>query len=158
MSVLDLKWSEKLPNLTWYEVVTGLMPPKKRLRKIVSGRVTIQRVESNGSCPALWDTPMGSFWSHFEEEVNMESQMGEQLQLKVYDHASAKVKKGDVVLDVGAHVGTFTRFALNRGALLVVAFEPNPNTIICFKQNFEKEIREKRVILIEAAAWNSSGI
>ena len=157
MDVLDLKWSGKLPNLTWYEVVEGLMPFKKHLRKIVAGRVTIQRVESNGSCPALCDTPMGPLWTRYEEEFTLEWLMKEQLQDKDYDHESAKIKKGDVVLDIGAHIGTFTRFALNRGALRVVAFEPDQNSIICFKKNFQKEIREQRVTLIEAAAWNSPG-
>lgn len=157
MSVLDLKWSGKLPNLTWYEVLTGLMPPKNHLREIVSGRVKIKRVEPNGSCPALCDTKMGAFWARYEEHLMLEWVMKEQLEDKFYDHEFARVKKGDVVLDIGAHIGTFTRFALNKGAQLIVAFEPDPSNIVCFKQNFEKEIREQRVILIEAAAWNSPG-
>ena len=61
------------------------------------------------------------------------------------------------LLDVGAHIGTFTRFALNKGARLVVAFDPDPEAIAYFKKNFEKEIRSKKVILIEAAAWDSPG-
>lgn len=37
-----------------------------------------------------------------------------------------KIEKGDVVVDIGAHVGIFTKKALNAGASRVVAIEPDP--------------------------------
>jgi len=58
---------------------------------------------------------------------------------------------------VGAWIGPFTRYALNRGARLVVAIEPEPVNLACLKQNFAQEIRQGRVLLIEAAAWNAPG-
>ena len=115
-------------------------------------------LDSNGICSTLWDTPIGSLWSNCENLCWVKWFLKEQLEEKVYDcFDPAKVKPGDVVIDVGAHIGTFTRFALKRDARLVIAFEPDQDLIILFKQNFEKEIRSKKVILIEAAAWDSPG-
>ena len=68
------------------------------------------------------------------------------------------VQADDVVLDVGSHLGTFTRYALRRSARLVVAFEPEPINVTCFKKNFSAELDQGRVILIEAAAWEASGV
>ena len=62
-----------------------------------------------------------------------------------------------MVVDVGSQIGTFTRVALDRGAGLVVAIEPDPGDNTCFKRTFEKEIRAGRVILLEAALWESAG-
>jgi FkbM family methyltransferase len=38
---------------------------------------------------------------------------------------------------------------------MVVAFEPEPTNIACFKKSFEKEIDEVKVVLVEAAAWET---
>ena len=66
------------------------------------------------------------------------------------------IKKGDIVLDIGSHLGTFTHFALKKGAQQVVAFEPEPTNISCFKRTFAGELRNGKVALVEAAAWHSS--
>ena len=39
----------------------------------------------------------------------------EQLVYRLYDHDTASFGPRDIVLDVGSHLGTFTRFALMRG-------------------------------------------
>ena len=62
-----------------------------------------------------------------------------------------------MVIDVGAHLGTFTRIALHRGARIVVAIEPDPANAACFDRTFAAEIAAGRVRLVEAAAWQSSG-
>lgn len=60
----------------------------------------------------------------------------------------AAVKEGDRVLDLGAHIGTFTRRALDVGAERVRAVEPAPDNIRLFKIN----IQDPRVELLEGAA------
>jgi FkbM family methyltransferase len=42
---------------------------------------------------------------------------------------------GRTVLDGGAHVGAFTRYALDEGAKRVVAFEPEPSNAALFREN-----------------------
>lgn len=52
------------------------------------------------------------------------------LALVQYSIPECKVEEGDIVFDVGAHVGFFSYHALSRGAREVHAFEPNP---FCFE-------------------------
>jgi FkbM family methyltransferase len=65
------------------------------------------------------------------------------------------VRSGDIVIDGGAHVGTFTDEALRRGAAKVIAAEPEPVNAECFRRNFSKEIGEGRVVLVEKGVWSS---
>ena len=58
------------------------------------------------------------------------------------------------MIDCGAHVGVFTRYALSRGAKRVVAIEPEPGNIACLEANFSKEIAAGDVILVKAGVWD----
>jgi FkbM family methyltransferase len=66
-----------------------------------------------------------------------------------------QVQSGSVVVDGGGHVGTFTSFALARGASRVIAFEPDPVNMECFRRNFAAEISSGRVVLVPKALWHS---
>lgn len=63
----------------------------------------------------------------------------------------ASVELGDVVLDLGAHIGTFTGRALAAGATRVRAVEPVPDNIALFKMNID----DPRAELWEGAACSS---
>ena len=58
------------------------------------------------------------------------------------------VSLGDVVLDLGAHIGTFTGRALAAGAIRVRAVEPIPDNATLFRRNID----DPRVELWEGAA------
>jgi FkbM family methyltransferase len=70
---------------------------------------------------------------------------------------AARVRRGDVVVDVGAHIGVFTDFALLNGAAKVVLVEPDPVNVECLRRNFAAEIAGGRVVLIPEGAWSSRG-
>jgi predicted RNA methylase len=59
------------------------------------------------------------------------------------------VPAGAVVLDCGAHVGVYTRRALNEGAAKVIAIEPVPQTVECLRRTFRREIAEGRVVVYQ---------
>ena len=61
---------------------------------------------------------------------------------------------GDTVVDAGAHVGVYTRYALKRGAARVISIEPDPANILCLERNFAGEIASGKVVLIKAGVWN----
>ena len=61
---------------------------------------------------------------------------------------------GTVVLDVGAHVGVFSRLCLDRGAAAVCAVEPNPQNFALLRHNLG---RDPRALFIQGAAWTGSG-
>lgn len=65
------------------------------------------------------------------------------------------VRRGDVVMDCGAHVGVFTHYALARGASKVIAVEPEPVNAECFRRNFAREIAGGVVILVPKGVWSS---
>ncbi len=68
---------------------------------------------------------------------------------------SRAVQPGMVVIDVGAHVGTFGDDALRRGAAKVIMVEPDPVNVECLRRNFAEEIAAGRVVVAPEGAWNS---
>lgn len=65
------------------------------------------------------------------------------------------VRPGDTVMDVGAHVGVFTHFALKSGAEMVVAVEPEPTNLECLRRNFAGEIAGGRLVIVPMGLWSS---
>jgi FkbM family methyltransferase len=152
-----LKLTTELPGISWNDVFAELAGSSEtsKVEPLVRGSVTLRELEGTDLCPALWQTPQGPIWGQFRDEEVLEVLISKQLLRKSYEAGPAKIQRGDIVLDVGSHLGTFTQYALNQGARLVVAFEPEPTNVACFKKSFEKEINEKNVILVEAAAWET---
>jgi FkbM family methyltransferase len=65
------------------------------------------------------------------------------------------VKAGDVVMDIGAHIGTFGDDALRRGVARVIMIEPDPVNQECIRRNFAEELASGRVVLVPEGAWSS---
>jgi len=100
----------------------------------------------------LVETPRGNYWT-IKNDKFLRFTLAEQ-ELEIYGSDKRGVQPGDVVLDCGANVGTFTRTALSRGAKLVVAIEPAPATVECLRRNFVHEIAEGRVIVCPKGVWD----
>lgn len=62
---------------------------------------------------------------------------------------------GWVVLDVGAHIGSFACLAKERGAALVVSVEPDPANFRLLVQNFSRAAGSGVLRPFLAAAWRS---
>jgi FkbM family methyltransferase len=104
----------------------------------------------------MYDTPRGAFWMPATSAKMMPLVLAEMAE-QIYGRGERAVQKGDVVLDCGADIGTFTRSALDRGAAKVVAIEPDPVKAPCLRRNFAKEVAEGRVILVHKGVWNEEG-
>jgi len=63
------------------------------------------------------------------------------------------IKDDDVFLDLGAHVGAASMFALKRGAAKVIAVEPDPSNLELLHRNLDGS----NVQIIEAAVGDRSG-
>ncbi len=160
--LVALKVQGRVPFLGWKELVHRLGPASTGNWQMAEIEWRLQwpiteKERGEAPCPVLWQTPEGPFWGRSTDANSLAQLMQEQLGESIYQREPVVIRSGDVVLDVGSHLGTFSRFALNHGARLVVAFDPDPTTNICFKRTFQKEIAEKRVLLVEAAAWSVAG-
>ncbi|HEY9142093.1 MAG TPA: FkbM family methyltransferase [Bryobacteraceae bacterium] len=128
----------------------ALMVNTERAGEEIGAASKVIQTDANGF--ELVETPMGRYWTVPHDRF-LKFTLGEE-KLEIYDRDVVSVKPGDVVLDCGANVGVFTRTALDRGAKLVVAIEPAPNTVICLRRNYEKEIAAGRVIVVPKGVWS----
>ena len=62
----------------------------------------------------------------------------------------------DAVVDIGAHVGAFSRLAVLRGSRQVVAFEPDPENFARLRANTQRE--DDAVLAVNAAVVGGSGV
>lgn len=69
-----------------------------------------------------------------------------------YHNREKKIHEGDIVVDVGANIGVFTRWAYMEGARKVISFEPDHRYFQLLKLNSSPD-----TILFNAAVSNSIG-
>jgi FkbM family methyltransferase len=151
---LQLKLRGDVPDVGWTDALTRIGPEWPR-----RVRFDVARAVGRGAdpCPVLWDTPLGRFWGTEQDGRELDLLALEQAAGDIYEQRQVTVRDSDVVIDVGAHLGTFTRVALQRGARLVVAVEPHPVNAFCLERTFATEISEGRLRVVKAAAWHSPG-
>jgi FkbM family methyltransferase len=100
-----------------------------------------------------FDSPMGLFWApEGDREVLANTEI--EILSGVYSYGGAIIEPGDVIFDLGANLGTFTRWALDCGAARVISFEPQALYRECLRRTFAKEIADRRVSLISAPVWS----
>ena len=104
------------------------------------------------------ETPSGAFWEPYNPKGSEVIAQLAEIQGKYSSFARLPARPGDVVLDCGANVGTFTREALIRGARLVVAIEPVPKNLECLRRNLQPYIASKRVIVVPKGVWNKEDV
>jgi FkbM family methyltransferase len=151
---LQLKMRGDAPHVGWPEALRRVGPEWPR-----RNRYDLAQPIDRGAapCPVLWETPLGRFWGGEKDGRELDLLSLEQAGGDIYQRRRVTVRDSDIVFDIGAHLGTFTRVALLRGARLVVAFEPNPVNAACFAKTFAAEIGKGRVRLVKAAVWHSAG-
>jgi FkbM family methyltransferase len=154
LSLVALKLQGRIAHVGWSDIV-----PRLGSRWLTDGPPPLARIVERGPepCPALWETGLGRFWGTERDGRDLDWIVMEQVGWRIYDRGAARVQPNDIVFDVGAHLGTFTRFALDRGAERVVMFEPQAVNAECLRRTFAAEMRERRVVLVQAAVWHTSG-
>jgi FkbM family methyltransferase len=129
-----------------------VMPPP-----LPGEKPAVRLEEDAGAGLELWQTALGRLWIPKPGQDVIRHLQWEQVVQKVYDHPLAHVRPGDIVIDCGAHIGGFTRVALNAGASLVVAIEPEQANLTAFRRNFAQEIKAGRVRMIAKGVWDTTG-
>lgn len=100
-----------------------------------------------------WQTPKGVFWTPARSRYGLPFHLAEQ-EMDIYGEGELGVQKGDIVLDCGANIGTFTRKALDSGASKVISIEPAPENLECLRRNFAQEVADGRVIIYTKGVWH----
>jgi FkbM family methyltransferase len=117
---------------------------------------TIVLAESDPAGYEQWWSPAGKYWVPAGSGGSLPYLLAQQRE-DIYDVANL-VRRGDVVLDCGAHVGLYARKALRAGARKVIAIEPAPANLECLRRNLKKEIEEGRVIVYPKGVWDREEI
>ncbi|HYP08561.1 MAG TPA: FkbM family methyltransferase [Bryobacteraceae bacterium] len=124
---------------------------QSEIAKAIHAKTRVVKVEGGYK---LWSTPNGKFWVPDSNDAILSILLAQQ-ERKIYGDAdNGGVKAGDIVLDGGAHVGTYVRTALDSGAAKVVAIEPSPEALECLRRNFVSEIAAGRVVIYPKGIWD----
>jgi len=151
LRVLQTKLAGKLPALPWSRIPRMLQPFEKWNYSYFATPVP-------GEClpdMVLYETLIGRFYGRPHDRDLLGGVIVEEIG-RIYQRPPVAVRPGDIVIDLGGHLGTFVRVALNDGAKLVVAFEADASNAECFRATFREEITEGKVVLIEAPVWSES--
>jgi FkbM family methyltransferase len=151
--ILVWKANGSLPYVSPSELGRAMLPGTWRWGHPSQNYYAREKQRGEPPCPVLWETPLGDFWGEPNDDVTL----SDLSHLERYQRGPVALHAGDIVVDVGSHIGTFTRIALNHGARTVVAFEPDAGSNACFKKTFAAEIAAGRVILMEGALWDKTG-
>jgi FkbM family methyltransferase len=135
------------------EAWRGLLQRESLKATVQEIKANSSRIDSDPSGFENWRTPHGEYWIPALTRSALPSLVYQQ-KVGIYTAGPTPVRRGDVVLDGGAHVGLFTRVALNAGAKLVIAIEPAPENIECLRRNFRREIAEGRVVIYPKGIWD----
>ena len=121
-----------LPQLGWREAAKiaitrdHCFSPEGKDRWVADSIELLGEQAWEGHDLRQYGTPLGRFWIPGGETRTLEWLLWEIPVYQTYDSGENRVSAGDTVIDCGAHIGVFTRYALNKGAGRVVAIEPNP--------------------------------
>lgn len=180
------KLSGEAPEIPWSETVTEMMPWRfeeyryrfrmlrmKRYLDVSWGELLrwtrtadwpschklagMLAKQNSADGTVLWKTPLGEFWGRSYDDAQVALETLDDFVFKAYERGPVKVRRGDVVLDCGGHLGTFTRYALKRGADKSVIFEPDPLNANFIRKSFADDIKGNKVHLVEAALTDQSG-
>ena len=102
----------------------------------------------------LYETELGKFWVIASGELA--GLLWEIRDQRVYESGEVVIRPGDTVIDCGAHVGVFSRYALQRGAGRVIAIEPAPGNLTFLETNFAEEISAGQVSVVRAGVWDEN--
>ena len=145
-------------NCSFYRSVRLLEEAQDRFEIFERMTAASRVVETEADGFTLWETPRGKFWVPQAGDDHSPHWLFAEQESGIYGSGETGVQPGDVVLDCGAHVGTFTRAALDAGAKLVVAIDPSPPVLEALRRNVAEDVAEGRVVIVEKGVWDREDV
>ena len=144
-------------SLVWFTTVRGKKKKKKQTKAQRAAALAAQ-IKNKAETAAAIATRFGLVYRPTSTDVEAILEvMGDATNPPCYVPDSSWSLQGHVVLDAGAHIGTFSTYALATGALSVVAYEPEPSNAALARQNLDQQ---PHATLVEAAlanlGWNNA--
>lgn len=123
------------------------------LRKALKAPPSPREQDADGRI--RWNTAVGAFWTPKGAGLDYVGRLAAEMLANVYPfHGDGQ----SVVLDCGANVGFFSRFALDNGAGHVIALEPSPDNARCLRRNLAAEIGSGKLAVIEKGVWDGEAV
>jgi FkbM family methyltransferase len=159
--IVAAKLTGNLSYLSWGSLGHGLVSPcyspeNPNSAKVESVELVQEKLMAGQKCE-LYRSSAGDFWLPAPGKELLKFLIWEMMEQSDYESSEVTIRPGDTVIDAGAHVGVYTRFALNRGAARVVAIEPDPVNYACLEANLAEEIAGGKVRLVKAGVWDEKG-
>jgi FkbM family methyltransferase len=129
----------------WREAVPGRAINARKIER------EMRQVASDGGLIQV-ETAAGRMWIPSSDRMAYAEELAEEGEEEY--GIQTGVRAGDVVLDCGANVGSFTQEALRHGAGRVVAIEPAPWALECLRRNFPEEIKSGKVVVYPKGVWD----
>ena len=156
LSILPAAWGLRMsPYCTVWQAVTDAQVKVDRDAKAKELLAQSHLVRTEGGLK-LWSTPEGEFWVPDSSGEVLAILLAQQKQNIYGDAAHGGVRAGDIVLDGGAHIGLYTKTALEAGAQKVIAIDPSPEALACLRRNFAKEVEAGRVVIYPKGLWDQA--
>lgn len=114
----------------------ALLPLQDEARAIVGlvrARRTSIELLRGGDAGNLWKTPLGPIWAPAGADNLYVRLVSSEMLSEVYPLST--IPENATVIDAGANIGCFSRYAFLNGAGTVISFEPSPGNIECLRQN-----------------------
>lgn len=146
-----------IPYVAWSDVRASMFSAcaESKAETLADSVTLLAEKTVDGQKLEQYRTKIGDFWISSPGRDTIAWMVWELTAQSDYESGAVVLHEGDTVLDCGAHIGLFTRYALQRGAGRVVAVEPDPINAWCARENLAKEIAAGQVTLIEAGVWDS---
>ena len=91
---------------------------------------------NNGAEPLTYRCASITYYENFFQE-DCKNEPGSD-----YERGGVVIEEGDIIVDVGANIGCFSRYALTKNPSRVICFEPFSKNFECLKYNTENTVCE----------------
>ncbi len=152
------KLSGHLSYLEWKDIwrnVFASRPPWMSDQWLAEKTSLLREKRVEGRKWEFCETELGKFWLSTGKD-SLAWLVWEIRVQRVYESGEVAIRPGDTVIDCGAHVGVFSKYALRRGAGRVIAIEPAPGNLAFLDINLAEEISAGRVSVVRAGVWDEN--